>query len=270
MNIDFDFEKYPELRIFTKSFNVADYDPFHSPITSFSDKANKYKNEFIPFFQNNVPKDNIHYFSTPIYTEIFKSGNKFRSDEVYKHYCETVSAASGIFVSGPQSYIYYFEPTGYIDTGGRFAVSFDNAYVATFFSGRLMAFAQTSGVDPITKLPLTKGFTLIPDSDLIDLVADVLVMNIFLKYVEIQEKKILGREKTKSQQIKFKNSTPLAFKYITSNYFTNLQRTGAFGVKGHWRLQRYGTGLKEVKLIWIDEFLKKGYSRTADKIRWNK
>ena len=44
------------------------------------------------------------------------------------------------------------------------------------------------------------------------------------------------------------------------------QKSDGFKVSGHLRLQRYGEQKSKVKLIYIDEFEKQGYTRTAKSI----
>ena len=55
------------------------------------------------------------------------------------------------------------------------------------------------------------------------------------------------------------------FDIIDSTWFTTLINSSAFNVRGHFRLQPFGTDLKEKKLIWIKEFQKSGYKRIAKK-----
>ena len=50
---------------------------------------------------------------------------------------------------------------------------------------------------------------------------------------------------------------------IDITYFTRLIRTGEFGVSGHFRVQYFGTGNNEAKIIFIDSYKKNGYSRGA-------
>jgi hypothetical protein len=52
-------------------------------------------------------------------------------------------------------------------------------------------------------------------------------------------------------------------KILDSTWFTKLVQTAGFKVSGHFRLQPYGTGMNQRKLIWISEFEKHGYKREA-------
>jgi len=50
---------------------------------------------------------------------------------------------------------------------------------------------------------------------------------------------------------------------VNSNWNITSIRTEGFGVRGHFRLQPCGVGMKEVKMIFIEPFIKNGYIRNA-------
>jgi hypothetical protein len=50
---------------------------------------------------------------------------------------------------------------------------------------------------------------------------------------------------------------------VNSNWNITSIRTEGFDVRGHFRLQPCGVGMKEVKMIFIEPFRKKGYIRNA-------
>ena len=50
---------------------------------------------------------------------------------------------------------------------------------------------------------------------------------------------------------------------VNSNWNITSIRTEGFGVRGHFRLQPCGVGMKEVKMIFIEPFRKNGYIRNA-------
>lgn len=64
---------------------------------------------------------------------------------------------------------------------------------------------------------------------------------------------------------KYLNEVNVPVKIIDSNWFTTIIRTDGFGVRGHFRLQACGEGMKDRKLIWINDFEKHGYTRIARK-----
>lgn len=61
----------------------------------------------------------------------------------------------------------------------------------------------------------------------------------------------------------YNNKTKSDIEIIDSTWFTNLVKSDAFKVRGHFRIQPFGHGLKNRKLIWISDFTKHGYTREA-------
>jgi len=88
---------------------------------------------------------------------------------------------------------------------------------------------------------------------------------LFMQFAEIETvitegKPSKGKSKVKFNNEKFLNESKIQIEIIDSNWFKRLIRTGAFKVKGHFRLQPYGTLNLLRKLIWIDDYTKNGYS----------
>lgn len=67
------------------------------------------------------------------------------------------------------------------------------------------------------------------------------------------------------KQGKIINSTPHPFTIVNSKWNTTTIRGTGFKVSGHWRLQPCGVGLKDVKLIFIEEYKKDGLTRGMTK-----
>lgn len=86
---------------------------------------------------------------------------------------------------------------------------------------------------------------------------------VFKKYAEIEERIIKAKERLKLNDQKCINNTLLNLKIIDSSWFTSIIKSEEFKVRGHFRLQQYKN---EKKLIWINDFKKSGYTRTAKKI----
>jgi hypothetical protein len=90
-------------------------------------------------------------------------------------------------------------------------------------------------------------------------------MFIFQKYAKVETKVISPNEKYKIEKGNIFNETRLPITYVDSTWFTNLVVSGAFAVRGHFRLQpkkdEKGKWTKE--LIWIKDFEKQGYHRQA-------
>ncbi len=91
---------------------------------------------------------------------------------------------------------------------------------------------------------------------------------LFYNYTEAETHIAHGIDTGESRRIKlnnekFLNETPNNVEIIDITYFTKLIRTSEFGVRGHFRVQHYGTGLSESKIIFIDDYKKGGYTRGA-------
>lgn len=88
----------------------------------------------------------------------------------------------------------------------------------------------------------------------------------FIKFANIESKKLEPNQKVKYETGKIINETSLPITILDSTWFTTLVKSDAFKVRGHFRLQPYGEGLKDRKLIWISDFEKTGYTAPARKL----
>ena len=87
---------------------------------------------------------------------------------------------------------------------------------------------------------------------------------LFLRYAEV-ETKVTGPQDRRARvnEVKYVNQTGFDVQVVDSRWFTILVRTGAFGVRGHFRLQPFGEGSQQRKLIWVSDYQKQGYVRRA-------
>ena len=98
---------------------------------------------------------------------------------------------------------------------------------------------------------------------------------LFVQFAEVETvitegKPSVGKSKIKFNNEKFLNDSSIKIEVIDSNWFKRLIRTGAFKVKGHFRMQPHGQNNSLRKLIWIDEFEKTGYKITPKVLNKNK
>lgn len=103
----------------------------------------------------------------------------------------------------------------------------------------------------------------------ITILADIYTLLLFTKYCDI-ETKVIDPKKNKRATVagqKYLNETDKRITILDSTWFTNLVVSGAFNVSGHLRWQPYGPGLKQKKLIWIEDYTKEGYTRKAKAIQ---
>lgn len=91
---------------------------------------------------------------------------------------------------------------------------------------------------------------------------------LFYNYTETETHIIHGTGSGQSRRLKLKeekfiNDTNNNVEIIDVNYFTKLIRTGEFEVNGHFKVQHFGVGNNDAKIIYIDNYKKKGYTRNA-------
>lgn len=88
----------------------------------------------------------------------------------------------------------------------------------------------------------------------------------FKQFAEIEVKEIGGNKYPKRTKIgneKYLNQTDHQVNVLDSRWFTETIRSEGFAVSGHFRLQPYGPNMSKRKLIYIDDYLKSGYTRKA-------
>lgn len=83
----------------------------------------------------------------------------------------------------------------------------------------------------------------------------------FIKYAPIEIKEVGASKRFKDVHCKYANDTRSNIQILDSTWFTTLVKSEGFKVRGHFRLQPCGKGMKDRKLIWINDFEKEGYTR---------
>lgn len=110
--------------------------------------------------------------------------------------------------------------------------------------------------------------TNINDTQYIAIKADHLFSIInFIKYADIDIKIVPATQKKKYDKQKYVNDTKYNVEVMDTTWFTESIRTEGFPVEGHFRMQPFGQGMQERKLIWIHDFEKHGYVRRAKKLK---
>jgi len=89
------------------------------------------------------------------------------------------------------------------------------------------------------------------------------VYHLFKTYAPVETKILPPNTHVDAVNYKYVNETNIPVTFLDSKWFTNLVKSDAFTVHGHFRLQACGMGLKDHKLIWIDEYSKSGYIAPA-------
>lgn len=98
--------------------------------------------------------------------------------------------------------------------------------------------------------------------------ARALIFDVFERYARVETKHLAPGQKIKGIDCNYKNETKSPVTIRDSTWFTNLVKSDAFKVRGHFRLQpkkKDGEWTKE--LIWISDFMKTGYTSPARKTK---
>lgn len=91
----------------------------------------------------------------------------------------------------------------------------------------------------------------------------IIAFVLFKKYCELETKVVPAKSVNKYIGTKYVNETDKRIKILDSTWFTTIVRSEGFHVRGHFRMQPYGPGMSQKKLIWISDFDKEGYTRKA-------
>lgn len=95
---------------------------------------------------------------------------------------------------------------------------------------------------------------------------EVTLVDIFKEHADVEVKSLQPNSKDNTIGCQYNNGTKSKIQFLDSKWFTTLVKSDAFKVRGHFRLQPYGEGLKQKKLIWINDFEKTGYTASAQKL----
>lgn len=203
---------------------------------------------FAPYF-----KSNISVLTNPFYEAIELSKKKLLTTELI----ESTPTTHGTILFGKKTICYSIfnqgedmQVTYFIFHGDRFA-----CYGAS----------KTQSEHSLKKaFWASKAF--LPDKTIWDrewayIQGEIFSYINFLKYCEIETKIVEANSKIKGVNCKYVNDSASDIKILDSTWFTTLVNSEAFNVRGHFRLQPCGKGMKDRKLVWIKDFEKRGYTR---------
>ena len=97
-------------------------------------------------------------------------------------------------------------------------------------------------------------------------IQSICILEIFRKFADVETKYLPPNKVTKDIICKYVNDTKTGITMLDSKWFTTLVKSDGFTVHGHFRLQPCGKEMKDRKLIWINEFMKTGYTAPARKL----
>lgn len=95
---------------------------------------------------------------------------------------------------------------------------------------------------------------------------------IFIHFAKVMDTTRISQDndfRSFSDRLKNRPLTQSNIIRVDTRYDETLNVINPFSVKGHYRNQPCGTGRTETKLIYIDDFMKKGYTRLATKEKIN-
>jgi hypothetical protein len=190
------------------------------------------------------------YITGPFREEITFSRNKMLDDSLVK----TISNEYGVFVE--RKYVTFYHLA-------------TNQMMVFVFLDRALVFSHLSGVKA-DSLFVSDYFTkYFPDPTVseAEMMLDVVSAVNFIKYAQIKTKYLEPKKRLKDINCKYVNDTSLKIQILDETYYTQYIKSGAFGVRGHFRMQpkkKDGQWTKE--MIWINEFQKEGYTRKAGKL----
>lgn len=128
-----------------------------------------------------------------------------------------------------------------------------------------------------TEEPTFKSFPAVPpiieieqhDKLLNVMLNAILAAELFINFAEIETKVMTPNtqiwEDDRRLNALYNNKTNKDITVIDSTWYTNLVSSGAFKVRGHFRLQPFGPDRAQRRLQWISDFQKEGYTRKAKK-----
>lgn len=97
-------------------------------------------------------------------------------------------------------------------------------------------------------------------------ISELFVTLAFINFVDIEKKTLSPKSRDKAVVCKYVNDSKSTIEVLDCKWYTTLHYPNSFPVRGHFRWQPCGEGLKDRKLIWINDFMKEGYTAPARKL----
>lgn len=123
----------------------------------------------------------------------------------------------------------------------------------------VMIFKSYPDVPPIVKIELHDELMNVA-------LLAIISAELFINFAEVETKVMKPNTQIWDERMVsaiYNNKTRSDITVIDSTWFTHLISSGAFNVRGHFRFQPCGEKLSKRKLIWINDFVKDGYTRKA-------
>lgn len=86
---------------------------------------------------------------------------------------------------------------------------------------------------------------------------------LFKQHATVNPVVLRPKSKINDFHCRYKNDFPFPVTLCDANWYRKSIQGHPFVVRGHWRMQAHGQGMKDRKLKWIDTFWKQGYTKGA-------
>lgn len=236
------FEKIEKQSLGKLAIDEKDVREINVLSSHFQDVWKKYSKSF---------SENMDVLTLPFCDAIERSRQKLADPELIKK----TPSKSGTIVFGENTICYHFNNSK--DDDFNFVLYWFSGQVLTFFN-----YYIETHLTWVSKSVLSKE---IYDADIsktaMDLTSTLILILNFIKYAPIEVKFLGAGKRAKDISCKYANDTKSNINILDSTWFTTLVKSEGFKVRGHFRLQPCGEGMKDRKLIWINDFEKEGYTR---------
>jgi hypothetical protein len=226
-------------------------------------------NNYAPYFGRKV-----QIITKPFAEAIDLAKPKMIADELFRL---SEQESGTIFLPSGLTFLYYFSPFSLVEG------DYGDHLFFTFLDDCLIGYSRQKSNDEqglfcfVCKGFLNESHHLLESQGFkgqsamvneIDSQFSTLIMAIinFIKYCPVETTHLNPKGKSKDILCKYVNDTSTHIDIYDSKWFTTLVKSDAFKVRGHFRLQPCGEGLKDRKLIWVNEFQKSGYTAPARKL----
>jgi hypothetical protein len=202
--------------------------------------------------------DNIQYVTAPFTEAIGKSIKKTLHPDLIEEFYKKERAGCVLMGEASLCYYVYPMPTGFIQLYFEFRNHNNGNLILDAFTYTQLdnKFKGTSAVFfPARALKNSS------EKELLQTRNSILIATLnFIEYADVETKNLSPKESFEGFNCVYANDTKNNIKILNSTWFTNLVKSDAFKVRGHFRLQPYKM---TKRIIWINEFEKHGYTRNA-------
>lgn len=259
------YKKYPILNLLKENiFFFKEFNAFSS-----IEKNNKIINDFNSFV--NVVKHNINIYSESYFDKLlfFMKNHKISKDNLINVLLNKNELYYGIKIYPKYYSLMYMLYKLKENNDNWFVLQYYRLHGNQIFqSAKVLIDYKNSPKDKI-KCKSVNYYDHENDLEIGHNVVNIIEDIYFEHFSEIETKFVKPNSKIKASKMENKiiNETDIPINIITSKWYTNIINNNPFTVSGHFRNQPYGEGRKDIKLIWIEDFIKSGYNSIAERLK---